>query len=175
MSSEELMRWATAGGISLGLHVLLLVVVVSCGGSGKTELAPPAPEEVSVTSSQSPIERQPETKADPEEQQESKPVVSQSPVRTETKSRPSLKPETKPEPKPVAPAVKPETKASSKTGSLPDVPASTTYIVKKGDSLTHLAQDFGCTLQDLAKLNNTTVKKLGGLKVGQRIKVPKKN
>ena len=45
------------------------------------------------------------------------------------------------------------------------------YVVKKGDNLTLIARRSGCSLEELAKLNNTTVKKLSNLWVGQKIKV----
>ena len=46
------------------------------------------------------------------------------------------------------------------------------YVVKRGDTLTAIAKGCGLTISELAKLNGSSVKKLSGLKIGQRLKLP---
>ena len=49
-----------------------------------------------------------------------------------------------------------------------------TYVVRRGDTLTGLARDTGCTLEQIARKNGKSVKALAQLKVGQRIKLPRR-
>ena len=49
-----------------------------------------------------------------------------------------------------------------------------TYVVKRGDTLTGLVRDTGCTLEQVAQKNGKSVKALARLKVGQRIKLPRR-
>ncbi len=49
----------------------------------------------------------------------------------------------------------------------------TTYVVKKGDTLTGLAKKAGCTVSEAARRNGKSVKDLANLKVGQRIRLPR--
>ncbi|MGN0852004.1 MAG: LysM peptidoglycan-binding domain-containing protein, partial [Kiritimatiellia bacterium] len=60
-------------------------------------------------------------------------------------------------------------------GAAPDAGAAETvaYVVKSGDTLFGLAREFSCTASELARLNNTDVRKLSNLKRGQTIRVPK--
>lgn len=55
------------------------------------------------------------------------------------------------------------------TGTVPA--ADKYYTVKAGDNLTKIAKLDGSTLAELAELNDKSIKELGRLKVGQRIKV----
>lgn len=48
----------------------------------------------------------------------------------------------------------------------------TEYIVKKGDTLTHLAKKFGTTVDMLVKINNIEDKNL--IKIGQKLLIPVK-
>lgn len=51
-------------------------------------------------------------------------------------------------------------------------PAETkVYVVQKGDNASQIAKKFNLTLQQLATLNDSSVKKLAGLAVGQKLKV----
>jgi len=45
------------------------------------------------------------------------------------------------------------------------------YVVRPGDNLTRIAEKDKSTFEELAKLNDTTVKKLSRLRVGQKIKL----
>ena len=45
---------------------------------------------------------------------------------------------------------------------------------QRGDTLTGLVRDTGCTLEQVARKNGKSVKALAQLKVGQRIKLPRK-
>lgn len=47
------------------------------------------------------------------------------------------------------------------------------YLVKSGDTLTALAKRVGCTLEDLAEINNTSVHTLSKLQIGQKLLLPK--
>lgn len=60
------------------------------------------------------------------------------------------------------------------TVSCKPVTAWVTYVVKRGDTLTGLVRDTGCTLEQVARKNGKSVKALAQLKVGQRIKLPRK-
>lgn len=59
--------------------------------------------------------------------------------------------------------------ADKDTGTVPV--ADKYYTVKAGDNLTKIAKLDGSTLAELAELNDKSIKELGRLKVGQRIKV----
>jgi LysM repeat protein len=71
------------------------------------------------------------------------------------------------EPTPVPPA------SATKSPST-DAPATTerpaTYTIKKGDTLSGIAAEYGITWQELAKLNG--IDDPGRLRVGQEIRLP---
>lgn len=72
-------------------------------------------------------------------------------------------------PVPAAPAADTGTVPTADTGTVPV--ADKYYTVKAGDNLTKIAKLDGSTLAELAELNDKSIKELGRLKVGQRIKV----
>ncbi|MGN0855038.1 MAG: LysM peptidoglycan-binding domain-containing protein [Kiritimatiellia bacterium] len=49
--------------------------------------------------------------------------------------------------------------------------AAKIYVVQRGDNASRIAQKHGLTLQELANLNDTTVRKLNEIDIGQRLKV----
>lgn len=88
------------------------------------------------------------------------------------------------QPAPSAPSEQPPAAVAATTPEsqvpVPTVPAVDTgtvpvadkyYTVKAGDNLTKIAKLDGSTLAELAELNDKSIKELGRLKVGQRIKV----
>ena len=72
-------------------------------------------------------------------------------------------------PVPTAPATDAVPVPAADTGTVPA--ADKYYTVKAGDNLTKIAKLDGSTLAELAELNDKSIKELGRLKVGQRIKV----
>ena len=79
----------------------------------------------------------------------------------------------------VLPEERPPAQASGEPPvAVPDPKAETvewaTYVVKRGDTLTGLVRDTGCTLEQVAQKNGKSVKALARLKVGQRIKLPRR-
>lgn len=67
------------------------------------------------------------------------------------------------------------TPAASALPTLPgSEPETEDYVVKSGDNLSRIARDCGSTVDELADLNGTTVKKLANLRIGQVIKIRKK-
>lgn len=72
-------------------------------------------------------------------------------------------------PVPTVPAADTGTVPAADTGTVPA--ADKYYTVKAGDNLTKIAKLDGSTLAELAELNDKSIKELGRLKVGQRIKV----
>lgn len=68
---------------------------------------------------------------------------------------------------PVRPRVEPVTPiAAASSGAEPKY-----YVVQKGDNASKIARTHNLTLPELAKLNGTTVQKLGGIAIGQKLKV----
>ncbi len=55
--------------------------------------------------------------------------------------------------------------------STPDVAAI--YIVKRGDTATAIAANFGISLADLARVNGQTEEELDYLQIGQELKIPR--
>jgi len=166
------MNWAFAGTVSVILHVVVLALFAWSGSEGESHATRGLESNVlesavSETARAEKPDEQPEPKAEPKAKAEPKPKVEPK-VKVESK--------VKPEPAradPVKPAEKTPEKVREPEREPPQV-AVETYVVKKGDMLTHIAQGRNVTLQELARLNGTTVKKLSNLRVGQKIKLPKK-
>lgn len=112
------LRWTFAIGLSLALHVVIVLLMAGVGGDD----TPSAPSH----STPSPSISAPDVEETP-----------------------------KIEPPPVVPAVL----------------QFKTYVVKAGDNLSKIAKLDGSTLAELAELNETDVKTLSRLQVGQKIKV----
>ena len=164
-------QWIIAGGISIGLHVFGLILIACCH-SGRMPAALPDSDVAEVRSDapEPKAETVPETKP---------PEVKSEPRAPEPLPKPVVKPEPKPEPV-VRPEPKPVVKTEPKPEARPEnvppprpVAKAGAYVVKKGDTGASIAKQHGCTLAELAKMNGMTLKKLSGLRVGQRLKVPK--
>src|SRR5699024_1895395 len=65
---------------------------------------------------------------------------------------------------------KPSSKNTSKSNKTSKSKASSSYTVKKGDTLSHIAKRHGTTVNRLASLNN--IKDVNKIYVGQKIKLP---
>jgi len=87
-----------------------------------------------------------------------KPPVETPPAAMPVETKPTKPAETKPT-KPV------ETSAAKPVRTVP-------HVVRNGETLTKIANDAGTTPEELAVLNNSTVKKLNRILVGQKILVP---
>lgn len=165
-------RWVLGFGVSIALHAVVLRLMFSLGREPAEEAS--GPEEMPgeakpVAVSQSaptpePIKETPpvlnETKPVPPPVAAPKPVVVETPVRAEKPTPPKQK-----EP----PAAKAEKEQPAKSA------AGDVYVVRRGDTLTKIADAAGVTQAELAKINGTSVKKLSNLKVGQKIRLRPKN
>ena len=165
-------QWLIAGAISVALHAgVLALFVLSAATSSPRSANEPLPDEtpervekVERVEKDEGVERTEKVeKKTVKVEAEAKPKVEK---KAEAKPKVEKKAETKPKVEEKAQVREPE-KDAPKT-------AVETYVVKKGDMLTHIAQDCNTTIQELAKLNGTTVKKLSNLRVGQKIKIPRK-
>ena len=156
MKGEARLRWVSAGAISLVLHIVVLALFAWSSGDGAAD-AVRRPEPGPVPAKAADVSPEPQVEAEPA-------IAAASPEPTKAREAPQprelakAKPETKP-----CDAVEPG-----------ESQAVEIYVVKKGDILTHIAQNCGSTIQELAKLNGTSLKKLSSLKVGQKIKIPKR-
>lgn len=167
-----------AGVCSVIFHIVVIsLFILISGGDGKSsssaaKKAPAAVEEKPAPSLDPENPPGPAVKDEtPAPMPEKRPSAKSSP----SKANPAVRPATGPDEvsldtvtdtasKTLAP-VKPAVKATPvETGS---------YIVKPGDNLYKIARDHGCTVAELAKLNNTDIKKLSNLRKGQTIRVPK--
>lgn len=153
---EKGMQWMFAAGVSLALHVIVLALFVLSSADGEAErTVSKDPEKAVETDAQLPPA---EPSAEPPvEAPAAPPAAPAAPPAVKTPSVEVREPKVKEAPKGVSNPSELET-----------------YVVAKGDMLIRIAQDHGCSLQELAKLNGTTVKKLSNLRVGQKIKVPVK-
>ena len=168
LTGEAGLRWVSAGAMSLVLHVVVLALFAWSSGDNAAD-AVRRPEPTSAPTAAAPQPEPQESSSEPKEEPlapkaEPQPVVS--PSKPASKVRESVKDRETPKPKPTA-RVREEAEPN-------ETSAFETYVVKKGDSLTHIAQGCGCTIQELAKLNGSTLKKLSNLWVGQKIKIPKR-
>ena len=153
-------QWLIAGAISVALHAGVLALFgLSAAASSPRSANEPLPGETAEK-----VEKV--EKVEKDEGVERTEKVEKKTVKAEAKPKVEKKAETKPKVEEKAQVREPE-KDTPKA-------AVETYVVKKGDMLTHIAQDCNTTIQELAKLNGTTVKKLANLKVGQKIKIPRK-
>ena len=154
---EKGMQWMIAAGASLALHTVVLALFVLSSADGVAERTVSSDSEKAVEADASQPPSEPSVEASAASSAEKTPSV----------EKPSPAEVREPKPK--------------RVGQTKDVPKEEPkpsdleiYVVAKGDMLFRIAQDHGCTLQELARLNGTTVKKLSNLRVGQKIKVPKK-
>lgn len=153
---EKGMQWMFAVGVSLALHAVILALFVLSSVDGVAERIVSKGSEKTVET---------DTQVPPAEPSAEPPVEAPA-APTEAPAAPSAV---------KAPSVEVrEPKVKEAPKEVPGPSDLETYVVAKGDMLFRIAQDHGCTLQELAKLNGTTVKKLSNLRVGQKIKVPKK-
>ena len=178
------MKWLFAGGCSLAIHVVVIVIFVLMGGSGRATPADPLDAEASVVSTPT---QEPSTDVPPpdlglgapEEPKSpppppARPAAAARPARNATRpSRPVNNNATTvsladAEETPFSATGTPvKNTASASTGA----PKTRNYTVKPGDNLTRLARDCGSTNAELAKLNGVDEKTLANLKVGQVIKL----
>ena len=177
-------QWLIAVGISVGLHVGLLVLLAAChkGTNVQALLDGEKPEQVEVSDAKpSP------SVAEPEPAQADAPSVAEKP---KTEKPKTAKPKPKPDkpkaekPKRDKPVEPPSEQADSTDDPLawpdedvPERPSAKveTYVVKRGESLSSIAKELGCSLTELVRMNGGSLKKLSNLRVGQRIKVPRRD
>jgi len=184
------MQWVFAVLASIALHVVILAAFAwsSMGGAGETRAAaaPKKPEVQEVSA-----EKAQETEAESESQSREKntthtKAVVQEPTakpkpKAESKSKPEVKPKSEAkaksvvrekEPQPMAEADEPQPENEKATKA--DLPRIETkaYVVKRGDTLKRIAQESGCSMQELADINGMPLRRFANLKVGQKIKVP---
>lgn len=166
---------ATAVVVSLVVHVVIVGVLAGFGRSSSRPAEPsPALEQIPAVMPPSAPLAPPEDSTTPVKATSVRPgAPAHSVVPMQTKPLPQT-------PKEVVPSVSATPKAVTEAGptsaeaNLREAEALSQvkeYVVKKGDNLTLIARRSGCSLEELAKLNNTTVKKLSNLWVGQKIKV----
>lgn len=151
-------QWLIAVAISVGLHVLILIAFAMTGGDSLSALQKGA-EAV----------EEPASQASRTESEEKKPEPEKKPA-PEAKPAPAVQPAAPAKP---VPAARPAPKAAPEPMQKPE-PEEEAYVVKKGDSLSSIAKECGSSLSELLKLNGSTLKKMSNLRVGQRIKVPRK-
>lgn len=65
-----------------------------------------------------------------------------------------------------APAASPSPRSTARAGS------GQKYVVKPGDNASIIADQFGVTLQELARANNMTLEQIARLNVGQELNIP---
>ena len=170
-------QWLIAGAISVALHAGVLALFgLSAAASSPRSANEPLPDETAEKVEKvEKVERVEKVekvekveRVEKDEGVERTEKVEKKTVKVEAEAKPKVekKAETKPKVEEKAQVREPE-KDTPKA-------AVETYVVKKGDMLTHIAQDCNTTIQELAKLNGTTVKKLSNLRVGQKIKIPRK-
>lgn len=175
------MQWMVAGAISLGLHAVVLCLFALSGMSdAKPPSCVPGPDETpSVTETRPEPAEEPAAPVPKAEQTvEPRPAVEKPAVEkpvVEKKVEPATPVKRTPPPK-ALPAEKPgkDSKPANPPGKVSAGGTYESYVVKKGDSLTQVAKRYDCTPAGLAKLNGVSLKKLANLKIGQKIKVPKK-
>lgn len=155
MTIDTTRQWLVAGAISVALHVGVLALFgLSAAASSPRSANEPLPDET------------PEKVESVEKDEKVETGEGVERAESVAKAEQKVGPETKPKVEEKAQVREPEKDAPSA--------AVETYVVRKGDILTHIAQDCNTTIQELAKLNGTTVRKLANLRVGQKIKIPRK-
>ena len=169
LTGEAGLRWVSAGAISLVLHIVVLALFAWSGGDSAAD-AVRRPEPTSAPTEESSPQPEPQASSSEPKEEPLAPKAEPNPVASPSKPTHMVR---EPVRERETPKSKPTAKAREETEPN-ETSAFETYVVKKGDSLTHIAQDCGCTIQELAKLNGSTLKKLSNLRVGQKIKIPRK-
>lgn len=193
-------QWLIAVGISVGLHVGLLVLLAVGHGGGNVQelLGVEKPDQVEVSDAKPPPSP---SVAEPEPAKPDAPSMAEKP-KTEKPKPSSAKPKSakpkseKPKPKPEKPKVDKPVEPPSEQAAPTDDPLAwpdddekpvaeakpgrpsakvETHVVKRGESLSSIAKELGCPLAELAKLNGFPMRKLPMLRLGQRIKVPRRD
>jgi len=185
---DGLGQWILAAVVSLGLHVVvvsLLVGLHGCEGSKPSE--PVKPETAVETAAVPPQEVKPEVS----EMRNDVPPVAETRKQTRKTTQPN-RPSKSSRPAPqkaetwddivdtkAPPAVEPAKHVRKETPAENMEAASNRestdevifYEVKRGDNLTRIAREHGCTPEELARLNGKDLKTLNILILGSKIKV----
>lgn len=170
-----------AGAASLAIHLVVISIFCFTGGGDKKD-SPSEPRKRPAVVE----ETTPPAPVNPVQAEEPPPISSSPKETVASTSRPKAKTPAKTSPKKAKPAEKPAVAKTDDDVSLDAVtqPLKTetkteektetaSYVVKAGDSLYRIAREYSCTVSELAKLNNTDIKKLSNLRKGQTIRVPK--
>ena len=135
------LRWTFAIGLSVALHVLIVLLMAGTGGDDSpVKTVPPAISKDEPSSG------------------ETEPPPVNSGLGAQSGRTASVAPHVD-----AAPHVNAASPAEAKSYK--------TYVVKSGDNLSKIAKLDGSTLAELAELNETDVKTLSRLQIGQTIKV----
>jgi len=172
-------RWAFSVIASVALHVIILVILVGWHLSSEKTEGPNAPAMETPPASEEVVSKEPERPTEVKRSTESKRPSAVKPAEAPMSMLSSedeiveSKPVSKPKASTKAVEVK-EVKPVAKSEKPAKGHQMTTYVVKKGDSLTSIAKECGCTPAELAKLNGKTYKAFSKLWVGQKIKIKAK-
>ena len=146
-SENRAANWTIGLVGSIGLHALILGLFVMAGSASDATRVPAPPAD------------EPPAEAGPDV------APPATPAPRETASAPARPPSAEG-------ARRTAAHAGSARPAAAAAPAETkVYVVQKGDNASQIAKKFNLTLQQLATLNGSSVQKLAGLAVGQKLKV----
>lgn len=148
-NEEQAMNWTVGLVGSIALHVVVVGLFLTLGrATPSTELELGEAPSAAVAEGESREETETEAETEAELRPSGSPRVESSRVELAT----------------------PSTTARVESVS-PNVGDAKIYVVQRGDNASRIAQKHGLTLQELANLNNTTVRKLNEIAIGQKLKV----
>jgi len=192
ISGEDIGQWILPGILSVAIHACILTLLFGSRGCGNTPAPDPEPPPAapSAVTDPEPPPAAPSTAEKPKPETRVNPPEKKGDATARAKPKADPKPKSKPkaaatpDPKSLDDLVEkpgqelvPEKPSTSKTTpAAAPAPAAeaAVYTVKPGDNFTHIARDHGCTPEDLAKFNGKDRKFYNVIRVGDRIKIPKK-